>query len=204
MSTECISLSSIYGDTHVVEPYWRLLGIWEKLSRLTLFYVLVCIADLFRVTWKLSSCVCVFNRHVVEMLRLKKGDLSPRSFVYWAFQATEALKERETASSGNNRSELPRHYRTFWDLPWNWSAHTLMFNCEQRGKVENVFEAFEAPEVPQCNYYSGFVTTTSLTNSLTTSCLPKSEYTHLTAQLKLLGVNDNKTPSVSPVYYTSS
>ena len=72
-----------------------------------MFYVLVCIADLFRVTWKLSSCVCVFNRHVVEMLRLKKGDLSPRSLVYWAFHATEALKERETVSSGNNDLSCP-------------------------------------------------------------------------------------------------
>ena len=42
------------------------------MSRLTLFYLLVCIADLFLVTWKLSSCVC-FNRHVVKMLRRLKG-----------------------------------------------------------------------------------------------------------------------------------
>ena len=47
------------------------------MSRQTLSHVLVCIADLCRVTCKLSSCVC-FNRHV-EMLRLKKGNLSPRS-----------------------------------------------------------------------------------------------------------------------------
>ena len=63
------------------------------LSRLTLLSVLVCIADLFRVTWKLSSwCVCLcVNRHVVEMLRLKKRNFSPRSFVYWAFYAAVFL-----------------------------------------------------------------------------------------------------------------
>ena len=35
--------------------------------------------------------VC-FNRHVVEMLRLKKGNFSPRSFVYWAFYETGCFR----------------------------------------------------------------------------------------------------------------
>ena len=49
--------------------------------------------------------VC-FNRHVVEMLRLKKGNFSPRSFVCWAFYATMSFIVTATLQF-NNRVKRP-------------------------------------------------------------------------------------------------